>query len=382
MRIGIVCYPTFGGSGVLATYLGVKLADKGHQVHFISYSQPVRLPLFKENLFYHEVCIQEYSLFLHQPYVLALSSKLLEVVLEFKLDVLHVHYAIPHAYAAFMAKMMLAEHGIHIPIVTTLHGTDITLVGKHPSYKPTVSFSINHSDTVTAVSESLKQDTLSTFDVKQEIEVVHNFICMSDEELAVTNCDRSSIADNRERIISHVSNFRKVKRVKDVIRIFHGITEKIPSILVLVGEGPEKEKAEQLAKELEIYDRIRFLGNAVELNTIYCYSDLFLLPSEKESFGLAALEAMAFGTPVISSNTGGLPEVNKHGFSGYLSNVGDVNSMIEYSVNILHDKEQLQKFKQNAKEHSEQFKAINIIPQYEKIYELYSIQYENRRIES
>ena len=369
MKIGIVCYPTYGGSGVLATCLGDKLADKGHQVHFISYSQPVRLPLFKENLYYHEVCIQEYPLFLHQPYVLALSSKLLEVVLEHRLDVLHVHYAIPHAYAAYMAKMMLAEHGVYMPIVTTLHGTDITLVGKHPSYKPTVSFSINHSDVVTAVSESLKRDTLSIFDVKQDIQVVHNFICMSEEELAITNCDRSSIAKNRERIISHVSNFRKVKRIKDVIRIFHGILEKIPSILVLVGEGPEKEKAEQLAKELGVYDKIRFLGNTVELNSIYCYSDLFLLPSEKESFGLAALEAMAFETPVISSNTGGLPEVNKHGFSGYLSDVGGIKSMVEYSLNILENKEQLHNFKQNAKKHSGQFTATKIIPKYEKIYE-------------
>ena len=368
MKIGIVCYPTFGGSGILATNLGYILADKGHIVHFISYSQPVMLSLVKKNLFYHEVCLQEYPLFLHQPYVLALSSKLLEVVLKFKLDIIHVHYAIPHAYSAFMAKMMLLEYGIKIPIVTTLHGTDITLVGKHPSYKPTVSFSINHSDAVTAVSESLKQDTLSIFDIKREIQVVHNFICALGEELTISNYNRSCIADNNERIITHVSNFRKVKRITDVIQIFHGIVQKIPSVLVLVGEGPEKEKSEQLARELGIYDRVRFFGNTVELNKIYYYSDLFLLPSEKESFGLAALEAMAFNVPVISTNTGGLPEVNKHGFSGYLSEVGDVKSMVEYSLRILESEDILQKFKKNAKKHSEQFKAINIVPKYEEIY--------------
>ncbi|MFT6935438.1 MAG: N-acetyl-alpha-D-glucosaminyl L-malate synthase BshA, partial [Maribacter sp.] len=309
MKIAIVCYPTFGGSGVVATELGIALANRGHEVHFVTYKQPVRLELLNNNIFFHEVHVPEYPLFHYQPYELALSSKLVDTIKLHKIDLLHVHYAIPHAYAGYMAKKMLEEEGIYVPMITTLHGTDITLVGKHPFYKPAVTFSINQSDVVTSVSESLKKRTLETFDIKGEIEVIPNFIDTNKYKNTFTDCERSNMAADEERIVTHISNFRKVKRIPDVIRVFHKIQEKLPAKLIMVGEGPEKEGAEKLCVALGISDRVIFLGNSNEIDKILCFSDLFLLPSESESFGLAALEAMVNRVPVISSNAGGIPEV-------------------------------------------------------------------------
>ena len=369
MNIGIVCYPTYGGSGVVATELGIALAQKGHQVHFVTSHQPVKLNFLTHNLHFHEVFVESYPLFHYQPYNLALSSKLVESVQKYNLDVLHVHYAIPHAYAAYMAKQMLKDFGIDIPIVTTLHGTDITLVGSHPVYKPAVEFSINHSDAVTTVSNSLKEDTLRLFNIKKNIEVIYNFI---DFEKQVTwkakDCMRETLADSNEKILAHVSNLRPVKRVLDVIRIFHKVQQKIPSKLVLVGDGPDKEKADLLAKELGINDKIIFLGKSDEIRKILCLTDLFLLPSETESFGLAALEAMAGHTPVISSNTGGLPEVNFHGVTGFLSNVGDVDDMAKNAIYLLSDDARLEKFKQQAFDSAHQFSIETILPKYESMY--------------
>lgn len=369
MKIGIVCYPTFGGSGVLATELGMALADKGHEVHFITYNQPVRLDFITHNLHFHEVRVEEYPLFQYQPYELALSSKLVKVVKTHELEILHVHYAIPHAYAAYMAKMMLKEQGIDIKVLTTLHGTDITLVGSHPSYQTAVEFSINNSDVVTTVSQSLKEDTLRLFNIKKDIHVVYNFIDTEKfEKEQEKECQRGALADNDERILTHVSNFRPVKRTHDVIRIFDEVQKNIPSKLLLVGEGPDKRKAEKLVKKLGINDKVIFLGNSIELNKILCYSDIFLLPSESESFGLAALEAMAAETPVISTNTGGLPEVNVNGITGFLSNVGDIKDMANNTLNILESDENLALFKKNAKSHTNQFSLANILPVYEEIY--------------
>ena len=369
MNIGIVCYPTYGGSGVVATELGIALAQKGHQVHFVTSHQPVKLNFLTHNLHFHEVFVESYPLFHYQPYNLALSSKLVESVQKYNLDVLHVHYAIPHAYAAYMAKQMLKDFGIDIPIVTTLHGTDITLVGSHPVYKPAVEFSINHSDAVTTVSNSLKEDTLRLFNIKKNIEVIYNFI---DFDKQVTwkaeDCMRDTLADSNEKILAHVSNLRPVKRVLDVIRIFHKVQQKIPSKLVLVGDGPDKEKADLLAKELGINDKILFLGKSDEIRKILCLTDLFLLPSETESFGLAALEAMAGHTPVISSNTGGLPEVNVHGVTGFLSDVGDVEDMAKNAIYLLSDETRLEKFKQQAFDSAHQFSIEMILPKYESMY--------------
>jgi N-acetyl-alpha-D-glucosaminyl L-malate synthase BshA len=369
MNIGIVCYPTFGGSGVVATELGLELSKRGHQVHFITYSQPVRLELLQKNVHFHEVNVPEYPLFHYQPYELALSSKLVDMVKLHSIDVLHVHYAIPHAYAAYMAKKMLKEEGIDLPIVTTLHGTDITLVGSHPFYKSAVAFSINKSDAVTSVSQSLKEDTLRLFDITNEIQVVPNFIDISKHHHSFTDCQRDIMADDGERIITHISNFRPVKRIEDVINVFYNIQKEIPSKLMMVGEGPEKEPAERLCQKLGIEDKVIFFGNSHEIDKILCFSDLFLLPSETESFGLAALEAMASGVPVISSNTGGIPEVNKDGVSGFLSNVGDIESMTQNALNILTDSDVLEKFKKNAKQEAQQFDMMQIIPFYEAIYE-------------
>lgn len=370
MKIAIVCYPTFGGSGVVATELGLELAKKGHEIHFITYSQPVRLALLNSNLHYHEVHVPEYPLFHYQPYELALSSKLVDMVKLYSIDVLHVHYAIPHAYAGYMAKKMLEDEGIKIPMITTLHGTDITLVGNHPFYKPAVSFSINKSDMVTSVSSSLRDDTYRLFDIKKEIVVIPNFIepnkSASDE---IKKCDRNMMAHEHEKIVTHISNFRKVKRIDDVVKIFYAIQKTIPSKLMMVGEGPEKQMAEDLCRSLGIYDKVVFFGNSSEIDKILCFSDLFLLPSETESFGLAALEAMACGVPVISSNSGGLPEVNIDGYSGYLSDVGDVVSMSQNAISILSDQSKLNQFKLNAKEVSSRFDILNIVPMYEKIYE-------------
>lgn len=369
MKIGIVCYPTYGGSGVVATELGIELSKRGHEIHFITYSQPVRLELLSNNVHFHEVTVPEYPLFHYQPYELALSSKLVDMVKLHGIELLHVHYAIPHAYAAYMAKKMLIEEGIYVPIVTTLHGTDITLVGSHPFYKPAVTFSINKSDAVTSVSKSLKDDTVRLFDVKNSIEVVPNFIDLDKHEYHFTDCKRGMLASEDELIITHISNFRKVKQIPDVINVFYGIQKELPAKLMMVGEGPEKEPAEELCRKLGIEDKVVFFGNSEEIDKILCYSDLFLLPSLTESFGLAALEAMASGVPVISSNTGGIPEVNVHGVTGFLSKVNDVEDMTQNALHILKDKSILMKFKEQAKAHAQEFDIHEIVPKYEKIYE-------------
>ncbi|MCH4552586.1 N-acetyl-alpha-D-glucosaminyl L-malate synthase BshA [Aestuariibaculum lutulentum] len=369
MKIGIVCYPTFGGSGVVATELGLELSKRGHEIHFITYNQPVRLELLSNNVHYHEVNVPEYPLFHYQPYELALSSKLVDMVKLHGIEILHVHYAIPHAYAAYMAKKMLIEENIYVPIVTTLHGTDITLVGSHPFYKPAVTFSINKSDAVTAVSQSLKDDTLRLFDIKNEINVVTNFIDLDKHNVLFSDCQRSIMAKDDEKIITHISNLRPVKRVEDVIDVFYNIQKEMPAKLMLVGEGPEREKIEARCVELDIYNKVVFLGKSNEIDKILWFSDLFLLPSQTESFGLAALEAMASGVPVISSNTGGIPEVNIQGVSGFLSDVGDVADMTKNALYILSDAERLKTFKENARKTAAQFDVHTIVPQYEKIYE-------------
>ena len=370
MKIAIVCYPTFGGSGVVATELGLELARRGHEIHFITYSQPVRLALLSPNVHYHEVNVPEYPLFLYQPYELALSSKLVDMVKLYKIELMHVHYAIPHAYAGYMAKQMLKDEGINIPMVTTLHGTDITLVGNHPFYKPAVTFSINKSDFVTSVSQSLKDDTLKLFNIKNEIRVIPNFIELNKNTTDSSSpCQRSVMAKANERIITHISNFRKVKRIPDVIKIFYNIQKEIPAKLMMVGDGPEKEKAEYLCQELGIEDKVIFFGNSNEIDKILCLTDLFLLPSETESFGLAALEAMACRVPVISSNSGGLPEVNFEGFSGFLSDVGNIEEMAENALKILKDDDTLEKFKANAFDVAKKFDIKNILPLYEALYQ-------------
>ncbi|WP_228237539.1 N-acetyl-alpha-D-glucosaminyl L-malate synthase BshA [Allomuricauda sp. M10] len=378
MKIAIVCYPTFGGSGVVATELGIALAARGHEVHFVTYRQPVRLELLGNNIHFHEVHVPEYPLFHYQPYELALSSKLVDTIKMHDIELLHVHYAIPHAYAGYMAKKMLQESGIFIPMITTLHGTDITLVGKHPFYKPAVTFSINKSDVVTSVSEALKQSTLELFDIEKEIEVVPNFIEISKYRPEYTDCQRSMMARENERIVTHISNFRKVKRIPDVIQIFNKIQKAVPAKLIMVGEGPEKEGAEQMCEDLGIKDKVLFLGNSNEIDRILCFSDLFLLPSESESFGLAALEAMINNVAIISSNTGGIPEVNIDGVSGYLANVGDVDTMAEKAIEILKDDVVLKKFKDNAFKVASKFDIVNILPLYEEIYEkAYKSRFKN-----
>ena len=368
MKIAIVCYPTFGGSGVVATELGIALAEHGHEIHFITYKQPVRLQLLHNNVHYHEVSVPSYPLFHYQPYELALSSKLVNMAKLHEIEIVHVHYAIPHAYAGYMAKQMLAQEGIFIPMVTTLHGTDITLVGSHPFYKPAVTFSINNSDAVTSVSQSLKDDTLRLFNIKKEIEVVPNFIDTKKYENLYSNCERELIASNNEKIITHISNIRKVKRVDDVIEIFDRIQKKLPAKLVIVGDGPEKESLENLCKKKGIDEKVLFVGNSHEVDKILCFSDLFILPSEHESFGLVALEAMVCGVPVISSNAGGLPEVNIHGESGYLSDVGNVDEMAENALKILENNGTHQLYKRKAKENAQRFETKLIVPLYEEIY--------------
>src|ERR1019366_2066246 len=369
MKIGIVCYPTFGGSGVVATELGKALAKKGHQIHFISYSPPVRLDFLSGNLFYHEVAVSDYPLFDYPPYELVLSSKLVDVVKYEKLDLLHVHYAIPHASAAYMAKQILASQGIHIPFITTLHGTDFTLVGKDPSFEPVITFAINQSDAVTAVSESLKKDTYINFpNVKKEIHVIPNFICLDDYNLDSGICQKKMYAPNGERLLIHVSNFRKVKRVEDVLLIFEKVRQVIPSKLILVGDGPERGNIEKLCRELSFCEDIKSLGKIVNPEQILRIADLFLLPSETESFGLAALEAMASKVPVISTNSGGLPEINVNGFSGYMSNVGDVDDMAKNAISILKDDVTLNQFKANAYEQAKKFDIAKILPMYENLY--------------
>ncbi len=371
MKIGIVCYPTYGGSGVVATELGMALAKKGYEIHFITYNQPVRLDFLSGNVHYHEVDLEEYPLFKFQPYELALSSKMVEVTMEYKLDILHVHYAIPHAYAAYMAKKMLADEGVKIKVVTTLHGTDITLVGSHPTYKTALEFSINKSDEVTTVSNNLKEDTLRLFNIKKDIKVVYNFINAKDHEIDKKEpCQRDLLAKPNERILTHISNFRPVKRVEDVVKIFYKVQQEIPSKLLMVGDGTDRIKSENLAVELGIKNKVLFLGNTNEIAKILHYTDVFVLPSETESFGLAALEAMASSSAVISTNTGGLPEVNKHGITGFLSDLGNVDEMAKNTISILKDDEVLNQFKTNAKKHIENFSLEKILPQYEEIYKI------------
>lgn len=369
MKIGIVCYPTFGGSGVVATELGKALADNGHQVHFVTYNQPVRLDFFSENLFYHEVAVSKYPLFDFPPYELALASRLVDVVLFEKLDVLHVHYAIPHASAAFMAKQILMTYGIYIPVITTLHGTDITLVGNDRTFKPVVTFSINQSDGVTAVSDHLKRDTYKFFDIKKDIKVIPNFIDLTRFSLKPKDHFKKAIAPNGERILIHTSNFRKVKRTQDVIKIFAAVNAVIPSKLLMVGDGQDRPMCEQLSRDLGVSDGVRFLGKQDAVEEILSVSDLFLMPSFSESFGLAALEAMACKVPVISSNVGGLPELNVDGETGFMKEVGDVEGMSEKAIYILEDDERLQTFKDNALKRAKQFELSNILPEYEAFYE-------------
>ena len=367
MNIAIVCYPTFGGSGVVATELGLALARKGHQVHFITYSYPVRLDFLEMNIHFHEVHVEEYPLFHYQPYELALSSKMAYVIKTYHIDILHVHYAIPHAYAGYMAKQMLKREGIEVPMVTTLHGTDITLVGNHPTYKEAVTFSINESDIITSVSESLKQDTLRLFRIDKDIKVIPNFTNIKKSK-ETSPCKRTVMAKPEELNVTHISNFRKVKRIDDVVRIFYGIQQKLPAKLIMVGDGPEREIADQLCKDLGIKSKVLFLGNTSDIDRILCFTDLFLLPSASESFGLSALEAMAAGVPVVSSNTGGLPEVNEEGVSGYLCPIGDVKAMAEKAIYILEDKTRLAQFKQNARKVAERFDENRIVPMYEALY--------------
>jgi N-acetyl-alpha-D-glucosaminyl L-malate synthase BshA len=368
MKIGIVCYPTFGGSGVVATELGKALADHGHQVHFVTYNQPARLDLFSENLYYHEVAVSNYPLFDFPPYELALASKLVDVVRFEKLDILHVHYAIPHASAAFMAKQILLTYGIYIPVVTTLHGTDITLVGRDRTFKPVVTFSINQSDGVTAVSNHLRNDTYQYFEIEKDIKVIPNFIDLTRFSLKPKDHFKKAIAPAGEKIIVHTSNFRKVKRTDDVIRIFAKLVEKIPAKLLMVGDGVERSKCEQLSRDLGVNDNIRFLGKQDAIEEILSVSDLFLMPSESESFGLAALEAMACKVPVVSSNAGGLPELNVDGVTGFLKNPGDIAGMAEKAVYILEDEDRLNTFKENALKRAHEFDLTKILPVYEEYY--------------
>jgi N-acetyl-alpha-D-glucosaminyl L-malate synthase BshA len=368
MKIGIVCYPTFGGSGVLATELGKALAAKGHEVHFISYSQPARLDIFSENIFYHEVSFLKYPLFDYAPYETALAGKIVDIVKSVSLDLVHVHYAIPHASAALLAKMILKDHGYSLPVITTLHGTDITLVGKEATFEDVVCWSINNSDAVTAVSESLKQDTYEHFDITREIEVIPNFIDFNRFNKKAKDHFKKAIAPNGERILVHTSNFRKVKRVEDVVEVFCKVAKKIPAKLLLIGDGPERSHIEKIAREKDCFERITFLGKQEAIEEILSVGDLFLLPSATESFGLAALEAMACEVPVISSNTGGIPEVNIHGLTGYMSDVGDVDDMAENALKIISDDETLATFKKNALQQAKKFDLNIVLLEYEKLY--------------
>ncbi len=368
MKIGIVCYPTYGGSGVIATELGKALAKNGHQVHFITYQEPVRLDSFNENIFYHEVSALDYPLFQYQPYESALASKIVDVAKFEKLDILHVHYAIPHASSALMAQNILRESGYNLPFVTTLHGTDITLVGKDPGYKPVVEYSINHSNGITSVSNNLREDTYKYFNINKEIEVIPNFIDFARFKKTDKDHFKKAIAPNGEKILIHVSNFRKVKRVEDVLRMFDLVVKKIPSKLFLVGDGPERMNIEMLCRSLGNCDQVRFLGKQDAVEDLLAVSDLFILPSETESFGLAALEAMAVEVPVISSNAGGLPEINIQGKTGFLSNVGDYKDMAKNAIYILEDETRLKEFKKNAYTHAKIFDIKNILPLYEAYY--------------
>jgi N-acetyl-alpha-D-glucosaminyl L-malate synthase BshA len=368
IKIGIVCYPTFGGSGVVATELGIALAKEGHKIHFITYSQPSRLDFLNENLFYHEVNTRSYPLFDFAPYELALASKMVSVVKNEKLDLLHVHYAIPHASAAYMAKQILKTQGILIPFITTLHGTDITLVGKDATYEPVVTFSINQSDGVTAVSQDLRRETYQSFKITNEIEVIPNFIDLEKFKKQKKDHFKKAICPHGESLIVHTSNFRKVKRVLDVVKIFNNIGKEIPAKLLMIGDGPERDSAEALCRQLEIADSVRFLGKLEAVEEVLSVADLFLMPSEKESFGLAALEAMACEVPVISTNTGGLPELNIQGGTGFLSPIGDIEDMTKKALFVL-DPANLPRFKENALKRAKEFDISRILPLYESYYE-------------
>ena len=369
LKIGIVCYPTYGGSGVVATELGIALSEEGHEVHFISYDQPFRLDLFSEKIYYHEVTVPDYPLFEYTPYELNLTSKLIDVVMHEKLNVLHVHYAIPHASAAVNAKQILSTYGIDIPIITTLHGTDITLLGKDKSFKPVIEYAINMSDVVTVVSEDLKRETLQHFNIEKEIKTIPNFIDVSLYQNRIDERLRSNFAKDQEFIITHISNFRKVKRVKDVVKIFDKVNKKIPSQLLMIGDGPERIQAEGLCRELGLENKVKFLGKLKVIEKILAISDVFVLPSETESFGLVALEAMASKTAVISTNSGGISEVNIEGETGFLSNVGDIDKMAADMIVLLEDQELLTNFKMNALEHAKSFSLANVLPRYNAIYQ-------------
>ena len=368
MRIGIVCYPTFGGSGVLATELGKALANKDHQVHFITYQQPVRLSEFNANIFYHEVRVPTYPLFDYPPYETALSSTMVDVIVNNHIDLLHVHYAIPHASAAYMAKKILEKQGKNIPVITTLHGTDITLVGRDKTFAPVVTFSINESDAITAVSHNLRNETFKNFKIEKEIEVIQNFVDVSRFQKKPIDAFRRVIAPNNEKILLHASNFRKIKRVGDVVRIFAEVNKQVPSKLLFVGDGPERPMAEGLCRDLGLCDDMRFVGKQEQIEEILAISDLFLLTSDYESFGLAALEAMAAGVPVISTNAGGLPEINIDGQTGYLGNIGDIKTMSEQAIYLLSNEKVLRQFKNNALSQARNFDIQNIVPKYEALY--------------
>lgn len=369
MRIGIVCYPTFGGSGVLATELGKALADEGHQVHFITYQQPVRLNVFNANIFYHEVRVPTYPLFDYPPYEVALASTMVDVIMNYDLDLLHVHYAIPHASAAYMAKQIVkSKNGRNIPVITTLHGTDITLVGRDKTYEPVVTFSINESDAITAVSENLRDETFKHFAITKNIDVITNFVDVSRFNKKPFDAFKKVIAPNGEKILVHASNFRKVKRVDDVIKVFAAVRKQMPAKLLMVGDGPERPSVEELARDLGVTEDIRFVGKQEQMEEILAVSDLFLLPSEYESFGLAALEAMAAKVVVISSNAGGLPEIILQGKTGFMADVGDIAAMSDFAIGLLKDNERLEEMKQQSFEQAQKFDIQYIIPQYEKLY--------------
>jgi len=369
MKIGIVCYPTFGGSGVVATELGLQLAGRGHEVHFITYERPVRLEGFRDNVYYHEVLPFKYSLFKYTPYETTLAGKMVDVALNEGLDVMHVHYAIPHASVAYLAKCILKSKGVTIPIITTLHGTDITLVGKDPALKAVVEFSINNSDGVTSVSNFLKKATYDNFDIDNDISVIYNFIDFAKFKKLDKDHFKKAIAPDDEKVLTHISNFRSVKRAEDALFVFEKVIEKIPSKLLMIGDGPERAKLEILCRERGLCDQIRFLGKQGAIEELLSVSDLFLLPSSNESFGLAALEALALGVPVISSNAGGIPEVNKDGVTGYLCDVGDVDGMADRAIGLLSDEAALQKFSRQAHEHAKSFDVMQIVEEYEALYE-------------
>ena len=367
-KIGIVCYPTYGGSGVVATELGISLAEKEHEVHFISYRQPFRLDVFCEKTYFHEVSIPDYPLFDYTPYELNLTSKLVDVVMNENIDILHVHYAIPHASAAIQAKQILETYGIKIPIVTTLHGTDITLLGKDKSFKPVIEYAINKSDAITSVSFNLKKETLKHFRIENDIEVIPNFIDMnlysnkSDENL------RNKIASIEEKILIHISNFRTVKRIEDVILIYNKVQKKVPAKLLMIGDGPERLKAERLCRDLGMWNKVQFMGKLKSVEQFLSISDVFLLPSETESFGLVALEAMASGTPVVSSNSGGLPEINVDSETGFMADVADIETMSEKTISLLSDEQMLSSFKENSYKHAKSYDLPKILPLYEALY--------------